>query len=291
MKLRVAICPLLALALATVAPGVFGQASGQSQAPPVYDFGTHDIGTKSVPIAVPLKNSTNSKVKFVVTANKESKADYQIEKNGCADEVAPNALCVVEITFSPMGEGSRSGEFLVTSQATSDGKPSSLPSVTLRGIGSLPDLDISSSQIYFSAQQAFTTSPSQTVTLTNNSQNDLTINKIVANGDFLLEAPISQQILKSKESTVAVVTFKPTQEGKASGMLTIFSSARGSPQDVYLSGSTPDLWGEFCAASPCVEVSLLLFLCLLYWVAMVIVRWNRVARPTRELLKAEINSL
>jgi len=32
-------------------------------------------------------------------------------------------------------------------------------------------------------------------------------------------------------------------------------------------------------------------LCLLYWLAMVIVRWNRVALPTRELLRAQILSL
>lgn len=290
MKPRTAICASLVFVLATVAPSVVAQASSQNQAPS-YDFGAHDIGTKSAPIAVTLRNPTNSKVRFAVTPSKDSKPDYQIEINECVDEIGPSAMCVVEITFSPMGEGKRLGEFLVTYQASSDGKPFNLQPVALNGIGSLPDLSISSTQICFPAQRVFTTSPSQTITLTNNSPTDITITKIVASGDFPLETPIFPQALKPKESTVIVVTFKPTQEGKASGMLTIFSNSRGSPQDVYLSGATPDLLNELCTASHSTEILLVLFLCLLYWAAMVIVRWNRVARPTRELLKAEINSV
>jgi hypothetical protein len=67
-----------------------------------------------------------------------------------------------------------------------------------------------------------------------------------------------------------------------SGFLTIFSGARGSPESLYLSGS---------ALGQLDGVLSILVLCLLYWLAMVVVRWNRVARGTRELLRAEINSV
>jgi hypothetical protein len=291
MKLRIVSSYFLALVLAGATPRVFGQASGQSQPASLYDFGTHDIGTKSAPIAVTLKNPANVKVKFTITPDKSSKPDYQIEKNECGENIAPGASCEFDITFSPMGEGERPAGLVVTYQADTDGKPTTLPSVTLRGIGSLPDLGVSSTQLCFPAQQLSTTSTPQTVTLTNNSSNELTIKNIFVSGDFLLEAPASPLLLRSKESAVAVVTFKPVHEGSASGMLTIFSSAKGSPQDVRLSGNTAELLSELCSARPLVEILLVLVLCLSYWLAMVVVRWNRVARPTRELLKAEINSL
>jgi putative Ig domain-containing protein len=45
------------------------------------------------------------------------------------------------------------------------------------------------------------------------------------------------------------------------------------------------------SAPPWVEISLVFVLGLLYWLAMVVVRWNRIAWPTRELLRAQITSL
>jgi hypothetical protein len=51
------------------------------------------------------------------------------------------------------------------------------------------------------------------------------------------------------------------------------------------------LSGGLCSAAPRDEMWLVIALCVLYWLAMVVVRWNRVARPTRELLSAEITSL
>jgi hypothetical protein len=38
-------------------------------------------------------------------------------------------------------------------------------------------------------------------------------------------------------------------------------------------------------------LSLALFICLAYWLTTVIVRWNRIAHPTREMLRAQINAL
>jgi hypothetical protein len=285
--IRFGACILVAIVLGDFLVSRGAEAQSDNSA---INFGTHDIGTKTVPVAIPLKNPTNSKVKFTVTPSKDSKPDYQIERNACADDVAPNATCVVEISFAPISEGIRAGEFLVAYQAGSDGKPSSLPSVKLTGTGSFPELGISSTQIYFSVQSVSTASSPQTITLTNNSANELTINKIMVSGDFLLEAPVSDLKLKSKESTMAVVIFKPMQEGTASGTVTIFSTAKNNPLVVYLSGGTSSPWNELCTTPPAIEISLVLVLCLLYWMAMVIVRWNRVARPTRELLKAEIRS-
>lgn len=45
------------------------------------------------------------------------------------------------------------------------------------------------------------------------------------------------------------------------------------------------------ASPPIAMIRAALTLGLVYWLGMVVVRWNRVARPTRELLKAQINYL
>jgi hypothetical protein len=53
--------------------------------------------------------------------------------------------------------------------------------------------------------------------------------------------------------------------------------------------------GPDCCLHPrvsrCRTLALAIVLCVAYWFATVVVRWNRIARPTRELLRAQIKSM
>jgi hypothetical protein len=293
MKLRIGSCIALVLATGALRPSLFAQGSVQNQVPTVApdkpDFGSHDIGTRTTPLAVSVRNQTGSKMKL--TATLDNKREYQIEMNECGNDVSAAASCVIGISFSPTGTGERPGMLKIGYTVGADERTSKTLSVHLNGKGFLPELGISSTQICFPSQRMTTTSAPQTVTLTNNSQKELTINNIIASGDFSVEAPTSPQTLKPDGSLMAVVSFTPKQEGRTSGMLTITSSSGKSPQSVYLLGSTPDLTNGLCSASACAEISVVSVLCFLYWLAMVVVRWNRVARPTRELLRAQVTSL
>jgi hypothetical protein len=299
MVSRKSVRALVGLFLWGAGPQIFGQASDRNQIPLIrpdtYDFGTHEIGSRTSPVTVTLSNPNGSgvKVKFAFRfedGGSSNRNDFQIENETCKREVDAGGSCAVQISFSPMGIGDRKGALQAT-YSVSGGTSASLPPVTLQGSGVLPELVISSTEVCFPPQKVATMSTPQTITLTNHSANPVTINRIVASGDFVLETPKLPQTLKPDETAVAMVSFNPAQEGSAFGMLTILSSAHESPQDVHLSGRTLELMSELCTASRGTEILLILVLCFTYWLAMVIVRWNRVARPTRELLKAEINSL
>jgi hypothetical protein len=181
----------------------------------------------------------------------------------------------------------------------------------MNGYGKLPDLGVSSARICFSPVPSGKTGSPEIITLTNNLPDPSTtrdktatpasaitapatpikITKVVTSGPFSLEGFGDEVNLDRGKSLVLVVRFTPTTGGESSGMLTIFSSASTSPQDVYLFGSTPNPLSGLCNASPRCEIAIVALLCVVYWIVMVVVRWNRIAYPTREFLKTEINSL
>lgn len=145
---------------------------------------------------------------------------------------------------------------------------------------------MSPGQIRFPAVAATSRSGPRIVTLTNRSGSALTVDAVVS-GDFSLDAPSFPQTLNPNASMAVAVSFMPRQDGAASGALTIWTVSKltlnPTAQKVSLSGATPCFWQS--------DLFIAFLLCPLYWFAMVIVRWHRVARTTRELLRAQINSL
>src|SRR5579863_61358 len=169
MKIRIATLALLAFLFPSPFSGTLGQASTASS-PSKYDFGTHEIGTTSAPIAVPVANPGATAVKFKVQLDA---SDYAIEKDECTDDVAPKATCVVYVTFSPMAEGSRPGQLSITYPSGTGSATSSLAPISITGMGKLADLGISSTRVCFPPQQTGKVSAPQTITLRNNSTSDL----------------------------------------------------------------------------------------------------------------------
>jgi hypothetical protein len=263
----------------------FGQASPKSPtvSASALDFKAQEIGTRT-PLTVTVQNRASSVLRL--TARTE-KPDYTITWGCQPKDDTPKSACVLEINFSPVATGDRSGTLQIEYQADETGKNAKL-TVTLTGKGVTPAIGISPARLRFPPQPVGTRSDPQTVLLTNNSPNELTIERAVASGDFRVEAPDFPQVLKSKGATAALVTFKPVRTGSASGALTILSGA-SRPRTVELSGRSAGCLGF--SGTLCADLPLAVILCLLYWLVMVVVRWHRVALPTRELLKAQISSL
>ena len=88
----------------------------------------------------------------------------------------------------------------------------------------------------FTAQNMGTSSAAQTLTLNNNYGGaSLNIASIATTGDFAKTTSCGDSLAVGANCTVSV-TFTPTVAGSASGSLTIFSNAPGSPHTVNLSG-------------------------------------------------------
>jgi hypothetical protein len=140
----------------------------------------------------------------------------------------------------------------------------------------------------FGEQRLNTPSSPETVILSNRAKRSLALRLEVA-GDFLLDAPTSPFILAPGASAAAVVRFRPGREGPAAGALVV--SGCDSPRPLSLWGITAGWPGLVCSEARLQNVALAIVLSLMYWLAMVIVRWNRVAMPSRFVLRAQIASV
>jgi hypothetical protein len=153
-----------------------------------------------------------------------------------------------------------------------------------------PELSVVPAYIRFPAQTVPQRSGPQIVTLSNVGRRDLPV-YAGASGDFHLDAPVFPRILRPGSSIVIAVSFRPRRDGAASGALTIWSNSGVVPLIVRLSGRTPSFRSDLFSDSFASDIAIAVALSLLYWLAMVVVRWQRVARSTRELLRAQIATL
>ncbi|MBC8077881.1 MAG: choice-of-anchor D domain-containing protein, partial [Chloroflexales bacterium] len=154
-------------------------------------------------------------------------------RTNCPATLAPNARCTITVTFAPTASGSFSSNFVITTDGGN-------ATVALAGSGISPGSALSATTLDFGSQRVGT-SATQSVTLTNNGGDPLTIASITrtGNANFTLggDCPLTPATLASSTSCTISVTFAPTSVGAKSGSVTITSNAATSPQTISLSGS------------------------------------------------------
>ncbi len=105
-------------------------------------------------------------------------------------------------------------------------------------------LTASPSSVSFASTVTGSTSPSQTITVTNPGTSAATVSSVAVTGPFSQASTCGTSIAAGGSCTVTV-KFTPTATGAASGTLSVASTATGSPLTVALSGtgvsSTTDL--------------------------------------------------
>lgn len=159
-----------------------------------------------------------------------------------------------------------------------------------------PCLAISQQSLRFGEQKVRTKSRPQAVIVSNRQKSDVKVTVSVG-GDFALDAPAGTVTLAPDASMAAVVRFTPRREGAGPGVLTVASGCGDGLhsvqllQSVPLWGVTPGWLGVLCSDAFAANVALAVVLGLLYWLAMVVVRWNRVAMPARFVLRAQIDTV
>ncbi|HMD84060.1 MAG TPA: choice-of-anchor D domain-containing protein [Terriglobia bacterium] len=216
--------------------------SGTGTAPSVslsttsLSFGNQSVGTTSAASAVTVTNNGTASLTFT---NITATGDFAVAASGttcsASTPVAATSNCVINVTFTPTATGSRSGSLMLADNAS--GSPQT---VSLSGTGTGPVASLSS-PLSFLPQMVGTTSSSQTVTLTNTGNANLTLAALGATGPFGIATSgttcsTSNPVAGPGSCTVAV-TFTPTAGGAASGSLSFSDNASGSPQMVSLSGT------------------------------------------------------
>ncbi|HUI42437.1 MAG TPA: FG-GAP-like repeat-containing protein [Terriglobia bacterium] len=184
-------------------------------------------GTTSSPLPVTVSNPGSAPLSIGSLSTTGAFA----ETNNCGSSLAVGGSCSVSVTFTPTMAGTNTGTLSIT-----DGAPTSPQIVSLSGTATAPIVGLSPASLTFSTQTIGTTSPAQTVTLTNTGDGALEIDSVTASAQFA-ETNTCGASLDPNASCTISVTFTPTARGTQSGTLTLTDNASDSPQTVSLSGT------------------------------------------------------
>lgn len=202
--------------------------------PAKLSFPSQQVGTTSAAKSIMVSNPTVTPLKL---ASITPSGDFT-QTNTCP--LAPATLssganCTASVTFAPTAEGKRTGK--VTLRDNAAGK-SQL--ISLSGTGLAPVVSLSSTSLTFSTQLLNTTSPQQTVTLTNTGNQTLGITSMVPSGDFAQSGNCSSSVLVGGNCAITV-TFTPTAVGTRTVTVTITDNAPDSPQTISLNGTATEV--------------------------------------------------
>lgn len=213
------------------------QAPAVSLSPLIVAFPTQVVGTSSLPKSVTLINTGNAVLNISSINIRGADPGDFTEVNNCGSSVVAGASCLIKVTFMPTKTGTRTAVVDVTDNAKGSPQHSNLT-----GMGSVPvpAVRLFPSTVVFAAQALGTTSPAQTVTLTNTGTLSLTITGITItgadSGDFS-ETNTCPGSLAAGGSCTASVTFRPANAGALTASLTVADNAVGSPQNAVLTGT------------------------------------------------------
>ena len=214
-----------------------------SLSPATLIFPDTPVGSTSTARTFTLTNTGN--VALNITSISAS-GDFQT--NNCGASLAATASCSVNVTFTPVASGSRSGTVSIASNA-----PGSPHTVSLSGNGVVfPVASLSAAGFDFGMQPVGPAGATQTLTIANSGNGSLVISSLALAGanpaDFRFGSlPLPITVPQGNYTTI-VVQFAPTDAGSRSASLTITDNAAGSPHSVSLNGigATASLlaWGE-----------------------------------------------
>lgn len=190
--------------------------------PSAIDFGFQSSGVISATQSVTLSNPSPQPL-FVnsATLGGANPTAFKVTSDNCSGTtVAAGAQCTVGVAMTPPF-----GYLFTATLSFSDNEPSSPPTpqaVTLRGEGSSPTFDISTSALNFGAVKANSSSAPQTVTVTNISTSPLSVGFF--RGAGLTSTGCSTPIPVAGSCTVSVMVNSPSV-GAQSALLKISDSS------------------------------------------------------------------
>ena len=156
-------------------------------------------------------------------------ADYT-STNNCGSSVPAQGSCTINVKFTPHASGPWPGALSVV---TSD--PASPERVDLAGQG--VGVVFAPSNLTFAPQMVGTTSPPQTVVITNRNSSAILVAGIQASDDFVVSSNSCPDTLDPKKSCTVQVEFSPDEKGAIKGALSISDNDPSSPQAIPMSGT------------------------------------------------------
>jgi hypothetical protein len=210
--------------------------------PSTLAFGNQNLGNTSAGQTFTLTNLGTTALSGVAISTNESGNFSQT--NNCGTSVAAGASCTVTVKFNPQGQA---GGVIQENLQISDSAPDSPQRVALSGTSVAgPFVTLSPFSLTFGPQATGTTSPAQTVTLTNTGSTGLTIGTISAStdgegdgSDFIAGNNCPENAIPPNGSCTITVTWMPSEGATipATGTVTITDNAQNQgTQTIGLTG-------------------------------------------------------
>jgi len=205
---------------------------GISVAPSSLNFGSVSEG-KSASQTVTLTNTGNAEI--TVSQILLNGAGFSMSGGSAPMQLASAQGVTLDLQFSPSASGTSNGTLTVLSNA---GDSSVTVNLSGSGVdGSKPQISVGPASVNFGSVSAGK-SASQTVTLTNTGNTELTVSRILLNGaGFTMSGGGAPIQLASAQDVTLALQFSPSAAGITNGTLTVDSNASDSSVVVKLSGS------------------------------------------------------
>ncbi len=193
-------------------------------------FPTTLVKNNSAPLSVTLTNSGTGTLDITSVAI----SGQFTQTNTCPPTVSAGGTCTITVTFQPTQNGSLTGTVTIT-----DNAPDTPQTVSLTGTGTYVELVPTS--LTFGNQKVGTSSPPQTVTLTNTDTIALAIKSVSIVGtnstDFSQTSNCGSNVVRGASCTFTVI-FTPTATGVRGASLSITDYQGGTAtQTVPLTGT------------------------------------------------------
>jgi Abnormal spindle-like microcephaly-assoc'd, ASPM-SPD-2-Hydin len=191
-------------------------------------FSNYALGTTSPSQTVTL---TNNQLVQLNISNISTSGDFA-QTNTCGNSVAAQGNCTFTITFTPTVQGIRTGQIIISDDAS--GSPQQV--INMTGTGGGPIVSLAQTSLTLSALVGGSTS--KTVKMTNTGAASLQIASVLASGDYSPGGSCTTTSVLTPGATCAIiVTFRPSVTGPIQGAVTINDNAPGSPQLISLAGT------------------------------------------------------
>jgi sugar lactone lactonase YvrE len=201
-------------------------------------FAAQLLNTPSAAQSVTVTNNGSAALNVTnVGISGPNSADFALTPaNPCGTPVAANGgTCIISVTFTPSGNGSRTAHVTITDNANPTTQV-----FAIGGTGGTPTADLTSPNLTFSNQVLSTLSAAQTVTLTNNGAVALTVTNIgissTNSADFAQTNTCGTSVAAAANCTISV-TFTPGATGSRTALVTIADNATSGTQTISLTGT------------------------------------------------------
>jgi hypothetical protein len=200
-----------------------------SISPTALGFGSVATGSSSAPQAVTVANNGTAAAPVGGIA---TTGDFS-QSNNCGSSIAAGSSCTVNVTFTPGGTGSRTGNLTITASGITNTVP-----LSGTGVAPGPILTPNPGALSFPGTVVGNAAAAQSVTVTNTGTTSANVSGVATTGDF--SQTNNCGTLAVNASCTVTVTFRPAAGGTRSGSVTITSNANNSPTAIALTGSGID---------------------------------------------------